>query len=421
MPSNILGVGISAFFVHIPSIASEVEGTQNVKNKIPYPGFFYLWQKRYSDAEDSVKKAQSKSLASYGTEHPITFLNTIVLGMIYREQGRYDDAEEQLRSAVDFTREYPTDKSVMTAGALHELAVLYQKQGKYIEAERLHLEVLDIQRSLLVENHWHTLGTIRDLIALYTAWGKHQEAKKWFDVVKIAYPDQSAKFQYSSATSGTISYDRVMDTYTLVAPSSLPWTVEKELNFSLPEPSSDMWHICDDLCFAYKTLDGDGSITAKIESITPTHYATQVGLMIRSTLDPTSPNASVVVTPLGDAAFQYRIVELGATRSRYVPNKVKLPYWIRLTRKGNRFTAQHSNDGVNWQTVHNENSDHDSSIIISMAETVHIGLAISSSSPTRSARTCIAKVTITGLVEPDAPFVQSNDISLSEASSTTSH
>jgi hypothetical protein len=65
-----------------------------------------------------------------------------------------------------------------------------------------------------------------------------------------------------------------------------PWTVEKELDFSLHEPSSEMWHVCDDLLLAFKTLRGDGSITVRIESIAPPHYATEAVLMIRSTLAP---------------------------------------------------------------------------------------------------------------------------------------
>lgn len=380
---------------------------------LPYPGFFYLWQRRYSDAEESVKKAHTASLAAYGTEHPITFMNTIVLGMVYREQGRDDEAEEQLSSAVDFARGYLADESSMTSGALHELAVLYQKQGKYAEAEQLHLETLEIQCHLLVENHWHTLGTIRDLIALYTAWNKPQEARKWFDVLKTAYADQSAASEYSSAAPGTVRYDRAMDSYTLAAPPSHPWIIVGELNFSLPEPSSEMWHICDDLHFTYKTLAGDGSLTAKIESLAPPHYTTRAGLMIRSTLEPASPNASVIVTTLGDIIFQYRTVELEAARSSYAAGKVKLPCWLRLTRNGNQFTAEHSGDGVSWLVMRDKNSGHTLAVEIPMGETVHIGLAVTSSSPVRTAEVRVSDVTVTGDISPDGPLTVSEDISLS--------
>jgi serine/threonine protein kinase/tetratricopeptide (TPR) repeat protein len=388
---------------------------------LPYPSFFYLWQRRYGDAENSVKKARSASLAAYGTEHPITLLNTIVLGMVYREQGQYDEAEELLRDAVEFAREYITDESINTASVLHELAVLYQKQGKHIEAERLHLEVLDIQRHLLVENHWHTLGTIRHLIALYTAWNKPQESRKWFDVLKTAYADQSAAFQYKPA-KGTINYDSVTETYTLGASQLAPWAIEEELNFSLPEPSSEMRHICDELHFAHKTLNGNGSITARIDSIDQANWQTKVGVMIRYTLDPTSENVAILITPIDGVVFQYRTKQLEATRSVYSDlNNVTLPYWIKLTREGNQLTPQLSSDGTNWQTIEDDIFDLTSSIEIPMDDTVHIGLVITSCSPTHSIRTRISHVTVTGSVKPYGPFTQSNDIGLFEASSNASH
>jgi hypothetical protein len=297
---------------------------------------------------------------------------------------------------------------------------LYQQQGKYSEAEKLHLGVLKIRRNLLVENHPYTLGTIRGLIALYTAWGKPQEARKWFSELKTAYTNQSAAHQYTMAR-GTVNYDPATEAYTLAAPPLTPWEMEKEFDFSYPEPASEMWHVCDDVQLSCKKLQGDGSITAKIESIDPAHYGTQAGMMIRNTLDPTSPHASVVVTPLGNVNFQYRVIELGATHStRNAINSVELPHWVRLTRKGNLFTAQHSTDGVNWQTVQDDSSDRALSIEISMDDTVHIGLAVTSGNPTNSAQVCITHVTVTGLVTPDGPFAQSNGIGPLEVSSTNS-
>jgi len=180
-----------------------------------------------------------------------------------------------------------------------------------------------------------------------------------------------------------------------------------------------MWHVCDSLDFTYKKLSGDGSITAKIESINPTHYTTQVGLMIRSTLESTSPNASVVVTSLGDVVFRYRAIELGAVLSRYATIKAKLPCWLRLKRKGDRFTAGYSSNGTNWENVENETSGQDASIEIPMNETVHIGLAISSANPNHSEQARIMQLTVQGLVEPDGPFTKSDHIGLLEEISTT--
>jgi hypothetical protein len=263
----------------------------------------------------------------------------------------------------------------------------------------------------LVENHPHTLGTIRGLIALYTAWGKPQDARKWFDELKTAYAHQSAAHPYTRSR-GTIHYDPATGAYTLTAPPCPPWIVEKELDFSYFEPSSEMWHVCDDLHFSYKTLLGDGSITAKIESIDPVHYGTQAGVMIRNTLDPTSPHASVVVTPLGDVTFQYRVIELGATHStQNAINSVELPHWVRLTREGNRFAAQHSHDGIEWEHIVHDDPNILSSVEITMNETIYIGLAVTSHNYSCTAEARLSNVDIIGSVTPDGPFTMSDDIS----------
>jgi hypothetical protein len=163
-----------------------------------------------------------------------------------------------------------------------------------------------------------------------------------------------------------------------------------------------MWHVCDDLHFACKTLHGDGSITAKIDSIDPSHYSIQAGVMIRNTLDPASPQASVVVTPLGDVAFQYRTVELGAAKSIYrstVPNS--LDGWVRLTRKGNRFTAEHSLDGANWRKVSGDETPNEaSSLEIPMNQTVYLGLVLTSYDPSGNTQARISHVTTTGNTSP---------------------
>jgi len=393
------------------------EGSDGLQSQVSiqnltYLGFFYLWQKNYDDAERWASKALKASLESNGEDQPITFLCRMALGMVYREQGRYDEAETQFTKLLPISESYITDENVHITNTMHQLAALYQQQGKYAEAEKLHIRVLKIRRNLLVENHPHTLGTIRGLIALYTAWGKPQEARKWFSELKTAYANQSAAHQYARAR-GTVSYDPATEAYTLAAPPLAPWAIEKELDFSYPEPTSEMWHVCDDLHFSYKTLLGDGSITAKIESIDPVHYGTQAGVMIRNTLDPTSPHASVVVTPLGDVTFQYRVIELGATHStQNAINSVELPHWVRLTRKSNRFTAQHSHDGIEWEHVVNYDDPNIlSSVEITMNETIYIGLAVTSENYSRIAEARLSNVDVTGSVTPDGPFTMSDDIS----------
>jgi len=173
-----------------------------------------------------------------------------------------------------------------------------------------------------------------------------------------------------------------------------------------------MWHVCDDLHFTYKTLQGDGSITAKIERIDPAHYGIQAGLMIRNTLDSTSSQASLVMTPLGDVAFEYRTVPLTAIRTGHVRAPVRLPHWIRLTRTGDLFTADHSGDGVTWESIDSSDPNQTTSASIPSSRALYIGLALASQAPSRIAEAHISNVTLAGPINPDGPFTTSHDVAL---------
>jgi hypothetical protein len=234
----------------------------------------------------------------------------------------------------------------------------------------------------------------------------------------MTYTRRTAAAGDSPATMGTVHYDPVVGTYSLAAPPSPPWTIEQELDFSYPEPSSEMWHVCDDLHFTHKMLRGDGSITAKVESIAPHHCGTQASVMIRDTLDPTSPQASVAISSLGDIVCQYRPVELGAAKSTYAASRVELPHWIRLTRQGNLFTAQHSRDGVSWEDFQDSNQNQSKSIEIPMGETAYVGLAFTSCDPSRTAEARISNVITLGIVSTPGPFDAVEYISLGPSPST---
>ncbi|MGE5295994.1 MAG: tetratricopeptide repeat protein [Solirubrobacterales bacterium] len=389
---------------------------------LTYLSSFYLWQKRYDEAEHWLNKALAVSLTSYGEKHAFTWLSRIELATVYQEQGRYEEADKQLANVADFTATTAevaavTSKTVGTANVMHHLAALRQRQARYAEAEKLHLKTLEIQRSELVEDHPHTLGTIRGLVALYAAWDNQPEAHKWLAELRTAYARQAAAHQQLPAVAGSIHYDPAIEAYTLAAPAACPWTMEKELNFSYPDPSSEMWHVCDDLHFAHKMLQGDGSITAKVESITPIHYGSQVVLMIRDALDPTAPQASLVVTPLGEILFQGRTVDLGATqRIGGASSRIELPHWLRLIRRGNQVTAQHSGDGATWLPVQ-DSRRHPATIEIPMGETAYIGIGCISSDPSRAAEARVCNVTISGAASPSGSFDELRHIDLRDPSS----
>jgi len=140
---------------------------------------------------------------------------------------------------------------------------------------------------------------------------------------------------------------------------------------------TDIWGTADQGRFTYKQLSGDGSITARIDSLANTNAWAKAGVMIRETLDVGSTHAMVVVSSSSGVAFQRRLLAAGAsTTTTTVAPQPGAPYWVKVTRTGSTFTAKRSTDGVTWMDITSDPAA--SSATITMANDVYIGLAVTS-------------------------------------------
>jgi serine/threonine protein kinase/Tol biopolymer transport system component/tetratricopeptide (TPR) repeat protein len=173
----------------------------------------------------------------------------------------------------------------------------------------------------------------------------------------------------------------------------------------------DIWGTIDDFHFAYKQLQGDGSITAKVESVEDIHKPSKAGIMIRASLDPRAPFAAVYVTPNSGVTFQTRTDTTGGTGSdsdnrKATPeqNALRAPVWLRIERKGDQFSAFYSSDGVAWTLMAWSPQS------ISVPASVYLGLAVTSHDNKRTVEARISHVATTGNVSPSGPFAESRDV-----------
>lgn len=182
--------------------------------------------------------------------------------------------------------------------------------------------------------------------------------------------------------------------------------------YTVSGSGTDIWNKSDEFHFAWKQLTGDGSIVARVESVQQANAWTKAGVMIRNRLDPNSEHAMVLVTPTGRISFQRRTVAGSECQStRTMENTIALPHWVKLTRKGDLFTAQHSNDGRNWQNIEGDQPSAPTSVSIAMSSEVYVGLAVTShAGPLMPAEAKMSNVTATGKVEPPGEFLWSEDI-----------
>jgi len=113
---------------------------------------------------------------------------------------------------------------------------------------------------------------------------------------------------------------------------------------------ADIWGTADQFRFAYQQLSGNGSIVARVDSLVAADGWTKVGVMIRENLEPGSKHAAVVVTPANGVSFLQRTAANAASQ-QINQTGLTAPYWVKLTRTGNTFTAQRSADGVTWVSI----------------------------------------------------------------------
>jgi RHS repeat-associated protein len=154
----------------------------------------------------------------------------------------------------------------------------------------------------------------------------------------------------------------------------------------------------DRLHFAYLPLSGDGTIVAHLTGYSGSSN-TQAVLMIRETLDPGATNVSAQFIP-SQVYLNDRSTSNGSISSTAVGFlSASLPYWLKLTRSGNTFNGYVSRDGVNWDTP-------SSSVTVTMAQNVYIGLAVTSTSTTALSSFTFDNVSVSSSSAP-APVISS--------------
>ena len=69
---------------------------------------------------------------------------------------------------------------------------------------------------------------------------------------------------------------------------------------------ADIWSTADEFHFAYRTLSGDGTMTARVTNLTNAHMWSKVGLMVRPSQDADAPYVDGMVHGDGLTSLQFR-------------------------------------------------------------------------------------------------------------------
>lgn len=172
--------------------------------------------------------------------------------------------------------------------------------------------------------------------------------------------------------------------------------------------TSDSFH------FVYQPLSGDGTVIARVVNLTGSTSSAQAGVMIRETLNPTANH--VYLFDYSSAIWMTERTTAGASSSYQSFSSTTLPYWIKLTRTGNAFNMYGSADGVTWIQL-------GTSQTITMAQSVYVGLAVSSRSTSSLVTATFDNVSLSAPVAPPPSFTLSaspSSLTLVQGTSGTS-
>jgi phosphatidylserine/phosphatidylglycerophosphate/cardiolipin synthase-like enzyme/regulation of enolase protein 1 (concanavalin A-like superfamily) len=157
--------------------------------------------------------------------------------------------------------------------------------------------------------------------------------------------------------------------------------------YQISAAGADIWGTSDAFHYVYRQLTGDGSIVARVASVTAAHAWSKAGVMIRASLSADSAHANMLASAGKGTALQYRPAT-GADSLNITGPSVSPPTWIRLDRSGNTLTAYQSANGTSWVQV--------GSVSISMPSTVYVGIAVTSHNTSASTTATVDSVTVTG-------------------------
>ncbi len=230
-----------------------------------------------------------------------------------------------------------------------------------------------------------------DVVVSLSASGSNPISKTYYSIdgyAPVAYTTPftvsgwgSHSFSYWSVDSAGNTEAQNTQTVTIEISSSVPapWqdldigyvALQGSANYSggsflLQGSGLDIWGTYDAFHFAYLTLSGNFTISARVASETNTSNWAKYGVMVRQSLAPGSGFVDMLITPGNGAAFMHRSAT-GALAWSNSSSTVAAPQYVKLVRSGSTFTGYYSPNGTTWTQ--------EGSFTYAMTDPVVVGLA----------------------------------------------
>jgi len=199
--------------------------------------------------------------------------------------------------------------------------------------------------------------------------------------------------EFTPAQNWTVSGANSLNLWVRGVPAAY---VETAGTITMSAAGTDIWGTADDFRYAFKTLNGDGSILVKVESLVNTNAWAKAGVMIRQDLADSSTFVYFIQSFSSGVSLGWRPTPAAACGS-VTQAGIVAPQWVKLTRKGDVFTAQYSADGATWTDLKNADGTI-ASTTVAMTNPVYVGLAVTSHNVNATTTAVMSGVATTGNV-----------------------
>jgi hypothetical protein len=171
---------------------------------------------------------------------------------------------------------------------------------------------------------------------------------------------------------------------------------------TLTGQSGDIWNTSDSFHYAFENIVGNGSITARVVSMTNPNPTAKAGVMIRNTLSSSSVEVNNSLQPSYGVNFQGRTTSGSNSTAFGSIASLVPPYWVQLTRSSNKFTAQCAPDNSGTPGTYTQVGS--SETISTAGKAMLWGLCVSSNNTGSLCTAVFDHITVTG-TQDGAPTI----------------
>lgn len=160
--------------------------------------------------------------------------------------------------------------------------------------------------------------------------------------------------------------------------------------YTITGSGADIWGQSDQFHYAFKTLTGPGTISARVVSLTNTHNSAKAAVMIRETPTADSRYMLVALTPGNGVIAEYRADTGEGAQQVTSQTGISAPYWVKIERDfAGNIAAYSSANGTTWQMMGQP-------IPFQMSSNANIGLAVTAHNANLTCEAKFSNVTISG-------------------------